>query len=49
MEQTSLPSKIRVTKDFYDLVSDIETDWEEHNETSVKNMGKIDTYLLNPL
>ena len=49
MEQTSLPSKIRVTKDFYDLVSGIETDWEEHDVFFVKNMGEIDTYLLNPL
>ena len=49
MEQTSLPSKIRVTKDFHDLVSDVETVWEEHNVISVKNMGEIDTYLFNPL
>lgn len=49
MEQTSLPSHIRVTKDFYDLVADVEDQWEACEEIEIKNMGTVDTYLLNPL
>ena len=48
MEQTSLPSKIRVTKDFHDLVGDYETGWEGREMIEVKNMGEVVTYLLNP-
>lgn len=48
MEQTSLPSKIRVTKDFHDLVGDYETGWEGSEMIEVKNMGQVVTYLLNP-
>lgn len=48
MEQTSLPSKIRVTENFHDLVGDYETGWEGREMIEVKNMGEVVTYLLNP-
>ncbi len=49
MEQTSLPGKIRVTDDFYKLVCDTEVNWEEHSRIAAKNMGEIDTHLLDPM
>ena len=49
MEQTSLPNKIRVTESFHNLVSDVEASWDEYKVISVKNMGEIGTYLLDPL
>lgn len=49
MEQTSLPSHIRVTKDFYDLVAGVEDRWGTREEIEIKNMGSVDTYLLDPL
>ena len=49
MEHTGVPSKIRVTENFHDLVSNVETDWDEYKVISVKNMGDIGTYLLDPL
>ena len=49
MEQTSLPSMIRVTKDYHDLVGDYETGWEDSEMIDVKNMGGVVTYLLNPV
>ncbi len=48
MEQTCQPDKIRVTKDFYEMVADVEgNDWGEFSMISVKNMGEVGTYLLN--
>ncbi|KAL7550307.1 hypothetical protein ACHAWF_013547 [Thalassiosira exigua] len=50
MEQTSLPSRIRVTKDFYDLLPEPEIEeWQGKEVISVKNMGEVETYLLDPL
>jgi class 3 adenylate cyclase len=50
MEQTCLPSRIRVTKDFFDLLPDTESETVEAKEViSAKNMGDVETYLLNPL
>ncbi|KAL7462136.1 hypothetical protein ACHAXS_002527 [Conticribra weissflogii] len=50
MEQTSLPGRIRVSHDFYEMVKDSELEWDERKKCiSVKNMGEIDTYLLNPI
>ncbi len=50
MEQTSLPGRIRVSHDFYEMVKDSELGWDERKKCiSVKNMGEIDTYLLNPI
>ncbi len=47
MEQTSLPSRIHVTEDFHNLVSFEEDDeWDDCSEITVKNMGKVHTYLL---
>ena len=50
MEQTCTPSKIRVTKDFFQTLSESEGKILEAKEViSVKNMGQVETYLLNPL
>lgn len=48
MEQTCIPSMVRVTDDVHDLVGDAETDWLEHSTISVKNMGEVGTWLLDP-
>lgn len=49
MEQTSLPSHIRVTEEFYTLVADVEYQWDKQEEIEVKNIGTTMTFLLNPL
>lgn len=49
MEQTSQASMIRVSKDFHDLVGDAETGWMEKSSVSVKNMGTVVSYLLDPI
>ena len=49
MEQTSQPSCIRVTKDFHDVVGDAENGWESMEVMPLKNMGEMETYLLDPL
>ena len=50
MEQTCTPSKVRVTKDFFQTLPKSETGIVEAREViSVKNMGEVETYLLNPL
>ena len=49
MEQASLPSHIRVTEEFHQLVADVENDWDKFEEIEMKNMGTMGTYLLNPL
>ncbi|KAL7533419.1 hypothetical protein ACHAXR_005224 [Thalassiosira sp. AJA248-18] len=48
MEQTSHPGRIRVTKAFHDLVGDAESGWMEKEVIPLKNMGQMETYLLNP-
>ena len=49
MEQTSLPSTIRTTKEFHDLVGGAETNWSKKEVIQLKNMGEVETYLLHPL
>jgi class 3 adenylate cyclase len=50
MEQACLPSRIRMTKDFYDLLPESESEVVEAREIiRAKNMGEVETYLLNPL
>jgi len=49
MEQTSQPGRIRVTKDFHDLVGSAETGWFEKEVIEMKNMGQMETYLLDPI
>ena len=49
MEQTSQSNRIRVTKDFHDLVGDAETGWSDKEVIPLKNMGDMETYLLDPL
>lgn len=49
MEQTSQSNRIRVTKDFHDLVGDAETGWSNKEVIPLKNMGDMETYLLDPL
>ena len=50
MEQTCLPSRIRITKDFFDLLPNCETTAVEGEQViSAKNIGDVQTFLLNPL
>ena len=49
MEQTSQPSRIRVSKDFHDLVGDAESGWMEKEIIPIKNMGEVESYLLDPI
>ena len=46
MEQTSRPNMIRATETFRSLV---DGDWDEYEVISMKNMGDIGTYILDPL
>lgn len=48
MKQTCPPNRIRVTKEFFDTIP-LTEDWQEKEVISVKNMGQVETYLLNPL
>lgn len=50
MEQTSRPSMIRATEAFHSLVADAEDEnnWYEYEIISMKNMGDIGTYILDP-
>ena len=48
MEQTSKPSMIRVTKGFHDLIGDNEQGWLKKETVALKNMGKVESYLLDP-
>jgi hypothetical protein len=48
MEQTSQPSHIRVTEDFHALIGDNEKGWLGKETIPIKNMGTVDTYLLDP-
>mmetsp|Transcript_1349 Transcript_1349/g.2217 ORF Transcript_1349/g.2217 Transcript_1349/m.2217 type:complete len:728 (+) Transcript_1349:50-2233(+) len=49
MEQTSLPSMIRTTREFHDLVGDAEQNWSAKEVIQLKNMGEMETYLLDPI
>lgn len=49
MEQTSKPSMIRTTKEFHDLIGDAEPNWSQKEAIPLKNMGQVDTYLLDPI
>eukprot|EP00986_Skeletonema_menzelii_P011622 scaffold6065_cov154-Skeletonema_menzelii.AAC.2 len=49
MEQTSLPSMIRTTREFHDLVGDAEQNWLKKEVIQLKNMGEMETYLLDPI
>ncbi|KAL3823762.1 hypothetical protein ACHAXA_004855 [Cyclostephanos tholiformis] len=49
MEQTCKPNKIRATEAFYNLVAGGGDDWDEYEVVSMKNMGSIGTYIMNPL
>jgi hypothetical protein len=43
MEQTSVPNRIRMTKDFYDLLPESDGEIVEASETiRAKNMGKVE-------
>jgi class 3 adenylate cyclase len=48
MEQTSKPNHIRATQNFHDLIGNNEMGWQEKETVAIKNMGEVDTYLLNP-
>lgn len=49
MEQTSKPSMIRTTKEFHDLIGDAEPNWSQKEAIPLKNMGQVETYLLDPI
>lgn len=49
MEQTSKPSMIRTTKEFHDLIGDAEPNWSQKEVIPLKNMGQVDTFLLDPI
>ena len=49
MEQTCKSNMIRVTEEFRKLVSNVENDWDEYEMVTMKNMGEIGTYILDPL
>ena len=49
MEQNSQASCIRVTKDFHDTIGDAEKGWKPKEVIPLKNMGDMETYLLDPL
>lgn len=49
MEQTSLPSMIRTTREFHDLIGDAEENWLKKEVIQLKNMGEVATYLLDPI
>lgn len=48
MKETCLSSRIRVTKEFFDALPHSEA-WQKKEVISVKNMGEVETYVLNPL
>lgn len=49
MEQTSAPGKINVSRAFHDLIGEDETEWEEKKIISIKNMGEVEAWLLDPV
>ena len=49
MEQTSSVNMIHVTSTFHDLIGDKEDGWECSEKVKVKDIGEIDSYLLDPL
>ncbi len=48
MEQTSKPNKIRASEAFRSLVAGVEDNWDEFEVISMKNMGSIGTYIMDP-
>jgi class 3 adenylate cyclase len=48
MEQTSKPNMIRVTEVFRRLVAGVDDNWDEFEVISMKNMGSIGTYIMDP-
>ena len=49
MEQTSEASKVHVSSQFHDVLNEDNIAWGEKRTISVKNMGNVETYLLDPL
>lgn len=47
MEQTAGPNKIRASEAFHDLVS-ADNAWEDYEVISMKNMGSIGTFTMDP-
>jgi hypothetical protein len=48
MKQECSPGMIRVTKDFFDLLQESD-DRHQKEVLSIKNMGEVETYLIDPL
>ncbi|KAL3795342.1 hypothetical protein HJC23_009515 [Cyclotella cryptica] len=49
MEQTCKPNMIRVSEEFWRLVANVEDGWDEYEVVTMKNMGDVGTYILDPL
>ncbi|KAL7484927.1 hypothetical protein ACHAW6_010530 [Cyclotella cf. meneghiniana] len=49
MEQTCKPNMIRVSEEFWRLVANVEDGWDEYEVITMKNIGDVGTYILDPL
>lgn len=49
MEQTAEPNKIRASEAFRGLLFDTEDEWEDYEVISMKNMGSIGTFTMDPI
>ncbi|GFH61688.1 hypothetical protein CTEN210_18164 [Chaetoceros tenuissimus] len=47
MEQTAPVGKVHVSKAFHDLVNDHHMVWDEKRNTDVKNVGVMETWIMN--
>lgn len=49
MEQTAPVGKVHVSKPFHDLVNDEHVLWDEKRNTNVKNVGNMETWVMDPM
>ena len=49
MEQTCPVGMVHVSGAFYNLIGDDVVTWQEKRLTKVKNIGELETWLLNPM
>ncbi|GFH61687.1 hypothetical protein CTEN210_18163 [Chaetoceros tenuissimus] len=49
MEQTAPVGKVHVSKAFHDLVNDHHMVWDEKRNTDVKNVGVMETWIMDPM
>lgn len=48
MEQTAEPNTIRASEAFRGLLTDTDDDWDSYEVVSMKNMGSIGTFTMDP-